>query len=66
MVAVGFTLQPEREYCGLLEPLFVEDADYFEVTPETTWVRDGDEPFRPNGWGRPSRLASSIPTSPRA
>ncbi|MCI0586855.1 MAG: DUF692 domain-containing protein [Planctomycetes bacterium] len=52
MVLVGFTLQPEREYCGLLEPLLVEDADYFEVTPETTWVRDGDELFRPNGFWR--------------
>ncbi len=52
MVAVGFTLQPEREYCERLEPLLLEDAEYFEVTPETTWVREGDEPFRPNGfWG---------------
>jgi uncharacterized protein len=52
VTAVGFTLQPEREYCELLEPLFLEDAEYFEVTPETTWVRDGDEPFRPNGFWR--------------
>ncbi|MGH7149669.1 MAG: DUF692 domain-containing protein [Planctomycetota bacterium] len=49
---VGLTLQPEREYCERLEPLFLEEADYFEVTPETTWVRDGAEAFRPNGFWR--------------
>ena len=52
MIPVGLTIQPEREYCELLEPLFLEEADYFEVTPETMWVRDGDEAFRPNGYWR--------------
>jgi hypothetical protein len=50
MVAVGLTLQPERSYLELLSPLFFEEADYFEVAPETTWVRDGDGPFRRNGF----------------
>jgi hypothetical protein len=52
VAAIGLTLQPEREYCEALEPLFLEEADYFEVAPETTWVRDGEEAFLPNGFWR--------------
>jgi len=48
--AVGLTLQPERSYLDLLSSLFEEEADYFEVAPETTWIREGDRPFRRNGF----------------
>ena len=40
---IGITLQPERRYLELLEPLFVDEADYFEIAPETTWF------VRPDG-----------------
>jgi len=36
-VGVGFVLQPENAYLELLEPVFGELADYFELAPETTW-----------------------------
>ena len=32
---VGITLQPEPRYCELLEPVFADEADYFEIAPET-------------------------------
>jgi len=40
---IGITLQPEQRYLDLLEPLFFDDADYFEIAPETTWF------VRPDG-----------------
>jgi uncharacterized protein (UPF0276 family) len=47
--AIGITLQPERRYLDLLEPLFVDDADYYVIAPETLWRRDGDQVV-PNGY----------------
>jgi uncharacterized protein (UPF0276 family) len=54
-VAVGFTLQPDDEFLGLLDPLLRSRAvDYFEITPETTWWSPDEEPGRlrllPNGF----------------
>ncbi|MEZ5966404.1 MAG: DUF692 family protein [Planctomycetota bacterium] len=49
--AVGVTLQPDERYLELLEPLFAT-ADYLEVTPETTWRRDDDGAWCPNGYWR--------------
>jgi len=50
VVAVGITLQPDRRYLDLLAPLFADDADYFEVAPETLWRADPDGQLRPNGF----------------
>ncbi|MBL8728233.1 MAG: DUF692 family protein [Planctomycetes bacterium] len=51
---VGFSLQPDTEFLGLLEPV-LRDADYFEITPETTWRRGGDGGWVPNGFHREFR-----------
>ena len=38
MPKLGITLQPEKEYLALLDPLFRgELVEYFQVAPETTW-----------------------------
>ncbi len=45
-VGIGFTLQPDREFLALLEPCFGPLADYFEITPETTWAEhDADHVY---------------------
>jgi uncharacterized protein (UPF0276 family) len=49
VIPVGFTLQPDREFLALTRPL-VDDADYYEVAPETLWRDDGDGGLRPNGY----------------
>ena len=49
---VGLTLQPDLGLLGLVEPLFAEHVDYFEVTPETTWRRADDGRWVPNGFHR--------------
>lgn len=36
MIPIGFTLQPDVELLELCDPL-VHEADYLEITPETTW-----------------------------
>ena len=48
MVAVGITLQPEDAFLDLLGSVLREDADYFEVAPETLWAVGDDDRFRPN------------------
>lgn len=37
MIPIGFTLQPDETYLELCAGLFREEADYFEIAPETTW-----------------------------
>jgi uncharacterized protein (UPF0276 family) len=49
--AIGITLQPERRYLDLLEPVFVDDADYYVMAPETLWRRDGGQVL-PNDYRR--------------
>lgn len=52
-VPVGFSLQPDLAFLGLLEPLLFDDVDYFEVAPETTWRRDDARGgWVPNGFHR--------------
>src|SRR5687767_14572611 len=41
MTAVGFTLQPEETFLGLLDEVICTDIDYAEIVPETTWWLDG-------------------------
>ncbi len=52
MIPVGLTLQPEAAYLERLAPLFDEEADYFEVAPETLWRKDGGGEIVPNGFHR--------------
>lgn len=50
MIAVGVTLQPDRVYLDLVEPLARDYAGYVEVAPETLWRRSDDGRFVPNGY----------------
>jgi uncharacterized protein (UPF0276 family) len=50
MIPVGLTLQPEEAYLDTLAPLLDEDADYYEVAPETLWRRDAAGALVPNGF----------------
>ncbi len=50
MALVGITLQPERRYLELVEPLAEACADYVEVAPETLWRRDGAGRLVPNDY----------------
>jgi uncharacterized protein (UPF0276 family) len=50
VIAVGVTLQPDRVYLDLVEPLARDYAGYVEVAPETLWRRSDDGRFVPNGY----------------
>jgi uncharacterized protein (UPF0276 family) len=52
VIPVGLTLQPEEAYLDRLGPLLDEEADYFEVAPETLWKRGGSGGLEPNGFHR--------------
>ena len=49
---IGFSLQPEAAFLGLLEPLLHEHVDYFEIAPETTWRLGAAGEWVPNGFHR--------------
>ena len=48
-VRVGFPLQPEQRYLGLLDAVLREEPDYYVVAPETMW-RSAEDAFLPNGY----------------
>src|SRR5258708_3597893 len=50
MVPIGFSLQPEVEFMGLLEGVLRETVDYYEVAPETLWRVDASGALGPNGF----------------
>ncbi len=50
MPLTGITLQPEPKYLELLEPIFHDEAEYFEITPETLWRKDHKGEFVPNAY----------------
>ena len=52
MTAVGFTLQPEEMFLGLLDEVIRTAIDYAEIAPETTWWSDGEAPLVANGFHR--------------
>lgn len=52
MTALGFTLQPEEMFLGLLDEVICTAIDYAEIAPETTWWTDGEAPLVPNGFHR--------------
>jgi uncharacterized protein (UPF0276 family) len=49
---LGITLQPEKEYLTLLDPIFRSElVEYFQVAPETTWYTRQGELFA-NGFSQ--------------
>lgn len=50
--AVGFTLQPDETFLGLLDEVICTAIDYVEIAPETTWWTDGEAPLAANGFHR--------------
>lgn len=46
VLGVGFSLHADLEYLELARPILEEDADYFEVNPETMWRKEGDRLVR--------------------
>ncbi len=52
MTAVGFTLQPDETFLGLLDEVICTAIDYAEIAPETTWWTDGEAPLIANGFHR--------------
>ena len=47
---IGLTLQPEDAYLDLLGPVIAEEADYYEVAPETLWYPGPEGTLLPNGF----------------
>lgn len=52
MIPVGLTLQPEEAFLELLARVIDEDADHYEVAPETLWRLDGAGALADNGFFR--------------
>jgi uncharacterized protein (UPF0276 family) len=52
MIPVGFSLQPDVEFMGLLEGVLRESVDYYEVAPETLWRVEESGALGPNGFHR--------------
>src|SRR5215468_10704757 len=52
MIPIGFSLQPDVEFMGLLEGVLRESVDYYEVAPETLWRVGNDGALGPNGFHR--------------
>src|ERR1700741_2833330 len=54
MIPIGFTLQPDEEYLGLLDEVIRAEPDYYEVAPETLWrprqIDETDWDLVPNGF----------------
>lgn len=48
-LGVGFSLHPDLEYLELTRDIIENDADYYEVNPETLWRQEGDRLVR-NGF----------------
>ncbi|MBL8797949.1 MAG: DUF692 family protein [Planctomycetia bacterium] len=49
-VGVGFSLHPETEYLTLCRPIIEEEADFFEVVPETLWQIHQDGSLSGSPW----------------
>jgi uncharacterized protein (UPF0276 family) len=51
VIPVGLTLQPDAAFLDLLTPV-IDEADYYEVAPETLWRVDAGGRLVPNGYHR--------------
>lgn len=62
MIPVGLTLAPDVVYLDLLHDVIRDEAEYYEVAPETLWRPTAAGRFEPNGFHRAFReLAEERP-----
>ncbi len=52
MLGVGLSLQPDREFLGLLDEVLHSEVDFYEVSPETLWWEDEEGSLRENSYHR--------------
>ncbi|APR75375.1 Hypothetical protein A7982_00721 [Minicystis rosea] len=52
MISVGLTLQPDDAFLDLLGAVIRDEAEHFEVAPETLWRLDGGGVLQENGFFR--------------
>ena len=52
MIGVGISLASDLVYLDLLHDILRNDADYYEVAPETTWMFSPSGALVPNGFHR--------------
>jgi len=51
-LGVGWALHPDREYLALSREIIEEEADFFEVSPETLWRLDDTGNLVSSPWAR--------------
>jgi uncharacterized protein (UPF0276 family) len=49
-LGAGFVLHPDAEYLDLCRPIIEEEAEFFEVTPETLWQADAEGRLAASPW----------------
>ena len=49
-VGVGFALHPDAEYLGLCRGIIENDAEFFEIAPESLWLPAADGTLAPSPW----------------
>jgi uncharacterized protein len=52
VIPVGLSLQPDVVFLDLLHDVIRDDADYYELAPETLWYRSPSGALEPNGFHR--------------
>ncbi len=55
MIPVGLSLAPDVVYLDLLHDVIRDEAEYYEVAPETLWRRSAQGSLEPNGFHRAFR-----------
>ena len=55
MIPVGIALMPDVVFLDLLHDVIRDEADYYEVAPETLWFRSSSGALEPNGFHRTFR-----------
>jgi uncharacterized protein (UPF0276 family) len=62
VIAVGLALAPDVVYLDLLHDVIRDEAEYYEVAPETLWKQAPSGALEPNGFHRAFReLAEAAP-----
>jgi hypothetical protein len=52
VIPVGLSLMPDVVFLDLLHDVIRDDADYYELAPETLWFRSPSGALEPNGFHR--------------
>jgi uncharacterized protein len=55
VIPVGLSLMPDVVFLDLLHDVIRDDADYYELAPETLWFRTASGTLEPNGFHRTFR-----------